>query len=219
MDYSDKIIRDLLHQIINELKDSYIKDLIFIFIGGFIGFLSSYVVYRFSEKKKAIELLDKLLIELSGLAEEIKHNIFNLKSELYVNEYFLKLFELSDYNEEITSKNNNVVQWNRSKIETRLYEKERLAARFQSKITEFKLVHGESADFTNVLNDYQSFNLKKNYFADAKDIEQLKKMYSKNFTSIIEEEIKIEFEPKLHTLLLMIEDKTLKRKKKLKMII
>ncbi len=69
-------------------------ELIYLIIGAILGFIGSYLNYIISEKKKFKESLEKFVIELNVLAEEIVHNMFAIRINSYANENHQKLTKL-----------------------------------------------------------------------------------------------------------------------------
>jgi hypothetical protein len=197
MNYTDKITIDYLREILELLKQPAIKDFILIIIGGFIGFFGTYIIYRLNRHDDFNNSLEKIVIELNILTEEIRHNIFTIREEGYLYKYYYKEAELMIKSGNYLGQNNGVVMAKSDKLDIRLRDRELLSAKLSGLIQRHNLAISKLVEIDTKFNEYINFDVLPKYFEEFEDLDKLHQAFDKKYIENQKNELSKNFEPLL----------------------
>ncbi|MBN2572565.1 MAG: hypothetical protein JXA68_10590 [Ignavibacteriales bacterium] len=218
MDYSDKIILDYLKEILNIIKGSNIKDYILIILGGIIGLFSSLLVFKLTAKTKYNETLMNLLIDISILTEEIRHNAFAIREEGYKYKYFMKEAELKNSIGESIDNYSGIILKTSDIIDIRLKDRELLSAKLSGLIEKHNLLVKRNIEIDSKFKDYAGYEILPDYFNNINNLEDLKKSWDPQFIKSIKDDLSSNFEPVLFSLINEIKSSIYKKLNKKSLI-
>jgi len=177
-------------ELIDFLEKSGIMDVLLIFFGAILGFLGSYINFKITDKKDFNKTLDKFIIELNMLAQEIIYNTYSLKEEAYISFNHKKQIKIKLQNNEDCRLNEIEYKESIKRLEEHLKERNLLYSRLIGKIQEYNLTVGYSYEVEQLFNEVDRYDFKKDPFEFKNNLKDLENALGENFT----EKIKMEFE-------------------------